>query len=120
MRISAILLSTCTLLQLQATQVYIKNWSTLPVIITQVSEVNPDGTNITDTNIAIQPGQSTQLKHQLNSDKHTNFDQIKVTFTIDGYTTTEEIFFPAKDTEKATLSFTDSGYKRFPYNNIKK
>ncbi len=120
MKIRLLAIALMSTSHLYATQVYIKNWSTSPVIINQVSEVNPDGKKISETHIAIQPGQSTQLKHLIDGQTHLNFDSIHISFTIHGYTKEEEIFFPDEETQEATLSFTDSGYKRTPHNIIKK
>jgi hypothetical protein len=113
----------CFTLQLHGTQIFIKNWGTTPVIITQVSKVqvnNPNEKKTVNTHIAIQPGQSTQLKYEIDNVLYTNFDKINISFVIDDYRNTETIFFPDEADKEATLSFTDSGYKRFPYNAINK
>ncbi|MEX0849803.1 MAG: hypothetical protein WD055_06235 [Candidatus Dependentiae bacterium] len=113
----------CFTLQLHGTQVFIKNWGTSPVIITQVSKVpvnKPNEKKVVNTQISIQPGQSLQLKHEVNNEIYTNFDKINISFIVNDYKNTETVFFPDEANKKATLSFTDSGYKRFPYNAINK
>ena len=54
-----------------------------------------------------------------NAVEYTNFNQININFNVNGYTKTEQIFFPNAETEHASLAFTDSGYKRFPYSIAK-
>ena len=103
-----------------ATQLYIKNWGTVPVVISEVVAPETVGSKIIASSMNIQAGQSLPLSIEEKGIKYTNFNQITVNFNVDGYTKTEKIFFPDESTQEASLSFSESGYKRSPFNIMQK
>lgn len=105
-----------TLGTVHATQLFIKNWSTFPVVVSEAVIPEPTGNKAIKTNINVQAGQSLPLRIKDKGTEYTNFNQINVNFNVDGYTKEETDFFPDASTQEASLSFTDTGYKRFPYN----
>lgn len=104
-------------LSASATQIYIENWSTFPVTVSKAVIPGPSGSQIINTNLNVQPGQSLALH---TSDMLNNFNEISIEFNVDGYTKNETLFFPDESTQEASLAFSDSGYKRSPFNILKR
>lgn len=103
-----------------ATQIYIENWSTFPVLISNLTIPEPTGTKTIQAHLNVQPGQSLPLRTNDAGPTFSNFNEITVEFNVDGYTKKETIFFPDEETQEASLAFTDSGYKRSPFNILKR
>jgi hypothetical protein len=109
-----IIIVLCQSISLYSARVYIKNWSSYPLEITEVSvpEKQPDA----QTSVPVPPGQSLPLNITTPDASLDNFDAVTVHFTAANRSQTEKFFFPADRAEQTSLSFNDSGYKRYPFN----
>lgn len=103
-----------------ATQIYIENKSTFPVTVSKAVIPEPSGSLTINPNLSIQPGQSLPLHTNNGKPIFSNFNEISVEFNADGITKVETVFFPDESTQEASLTFTDSGYKRAPFNILKR
>lgn len=101
-----------------AARIFIKNWGMFPLTVSEVFAPEHEHALNLKTNISIQPGQSMPLSVDMHNKIFNNFNQINVTFNVNGHIKKETIFFPDAYDQETSLSFTDSGYKRFPFNTF--
>lgn len=116
MRKKLLLCLLCTNIVTYNAQLYIKNWSINPVIITKLHVIEGDTAKNIDTSIFIEPGHSTLIDYGIDDKIYSNFSAVAITFSSTGYSKLEEIFLPKQPHETVSLSFTDIGYTRFPFN----
>lgn len=104
----------------QAARVYVKNWGSSEIIITNV--VVPPTAGITidpalkNSKLTIQPGQHEQIIITHQGVAYSNISQFTITYKLQEHRETETIYFPASPEQETSLYFTDSSYDRFPYN----
>jgi hypothetical protein len=101
----------------QAAKIYIKNWSSSVVIITDLVPEADNGTKtaLQKSTITIQPGHEQHLLIAVDDSSLDNFSQFTMTYTTQGHTETETVYFPSSATAHTSFYFTESGYDRFPY-----
>lgn len=103
---------------LQAARLYVVNKGIFVVTITRLEtdQTNSDTPRSVSTEFKVQPGQSTPVHVVFEGNKVDSFSKATVQFNADGYTKQETLYFPADATEQTSLVFSESGYKRYPYN----
>ena len=106
----------CQSISLYSARVYIKNWSSYPITVSEVSVPREQHAIDMQTSVPIPPGQTLMLSIQTAGKSIDNFDAATVHFTAANRLQTERFFFPAEQIEQTSLSFNDSGYKRYPFN----
>jgi hypothetical protein len=118
LRICIILISTNQICQ--AARIYVKNWGSSEISITnaivQPSAGTAIDTALKNSTITIQPGHSQQVTIENQEVTYSNFDQFTITYKLQEHTESETIYFPASAEQETSLYFTDSSYDRFPYN----
>lgn len=104
---------------IQPASIFIENWSSFPVVIYDF--VTPEQGPLKNASpFAVQPGQNASIKIATNEDSYNNFNQLTFRFKIDNYSKEETLFFPNEANTETSLSFGNSGYKRFPFNILSK
>lgn len=103
-----------------AARIYVKNWSSSEISITNAI-VQPSAGAAIDTAlknsiITIQPGHSQQVTIEYQEITYSNLSQFTITYKLQEHIESETIYFPASAEEETSLYFTDSSYDRFPYN----
>jgi hypothetical protein len=100
----------------QAATLFIENWSTHPVTVSELTLPETQKGKVINAKIDIQPGQNMPVRVSVNDETYTNFNRITINFMDNEYSRTETVFFPDEATEETSLSFSDAGYKRVPFN----
>lgn len=103
---------------MQAARLYVVNKGIFIVTITRLetNQTTTDTPASVTTEFKIQPGQSTPVHVVFAGNNVDSFSKATVQFNADGYTKQETLYFPTDAAEQTSLVFSESGYKRYPYN----
>ncbi len=103
-----------------AARVFVKNWSsstvTITNIVTQPSAGSEIDTALKNSIITVQPGHSQQITAMYHDMAYDNVSKFTMTYHLQEHAETETVYFPASAEQETSFYFTDGGYDRFPYN----